>query len=625
VATITVYPDPSTGATTVDGIVDRESVDESFSTIRAGAGTLVDAGQTVPNLPYIQSTTTSNQYQRLRRGIYTFDTSAIGAGAAVTGATLSIYGTSQFNGLGNPDLHVAAATPAANNTLDASDYSNVGNTSFGSVTYAGYNTGGYNDITLNSSGMANINTTGISRFCTRLSWDMLNDTTGLVWGSNKQSYFVNRMADFTGTTADPKLTVTYNPAFLISTSESITVSESIYFTREYKDQRQNSETTNAGFGEFSFVRYRGQSFTAAFATLTAIGFQMISQGSKGLKVYLYAADSSGLPTGSELYSFVIANAQVSTSFKQYRLPVAQTLTPGNRYCFYLAPWDTSGDAYSDDYRDLRHVNSSTYSSNYAIVNNNGTWSQSDSGDLDMWFETYGRPPNLTGNTRATLYPTATGVTNSMDSAQGSGSPASKLIAIQETAVDDGVSYIYDPTSSTEEFFNLSDSQIPAASNIHRVRVHLRWKGVDPVDADCQIAVYIGSTKYYSNSKETRKQTDYRDDYYDWETNPNSGVLWTIADIDNLQIGIKNTNAVGKQFSQLYAVVDYVSGYTASVSDSITVNDASPTVQVESPAAPPEIANSENITVSENVAVAHFFAVDSTSFGYKRGVRITTPN
>lgn len=140
--------------------------------------------------------------------IYTFSTSTIGAGSTISDATLSLFGTAKTNALGSPDLHLAGATPAADNTLASSDYPNVQATSFGNVTYANWSTTAYNDVTLDANGIANVNKTGISRFSARTDWDINNSFTG-VWASAALSNLTHNTADAAGTANDPKLVVTY--------------------------------------------------------------------------------------------------------------------------------------------------------------------------------------------------------------------------------------------------------------------------------------------------------------------------------------------------------------------------------------------------------------------------------
>ena len=161
--TSTFYPDANPESTSVDGYVARTGVDETFSTIRGGAGTTANDSDNDEGYATLIASTTSNQYAQMFRSIVLFDTSSIPDGDTISSATISFYGNFKFNGLGstNLEMDVTASTPAANTSLVAADYQQLGSTSFGSVSYASYSTTGYNDITLNSSGLADISKTRV--------------------------------------------------------------------------------------------------------------------------------------------------------------------------------------------------------------------------------------------------------------------------------------------------------------------------------------------------------------------------------------------------------------------------------------------------------------------------------
>lgn len=214
-ATLTVYPDPSTGATTVDGRVSRYGVDETLGTIRAGAGNSHNDTGTGAQVASLTGSSTSNQYSGADRFMMTFDTSALTASATISAAVLSILGSGKTDGLlgetsANSVAVLVAATPASNNDLVDADYSQVGTTDFGrSVQQNSWSTSAYNDITLSASGIANISKTGISKFATRYGWDFDNTTTGLTWADTATQEIVGVSADTADVTSDPKLVITY--------------------------------------------------------------------------------------------------------------------------------------------------------------------------------------------------------------------------------------------------------------------------------------------------------------------------------------------------------------------------------------------------------------------------------
>lgn len=209
-STLTAYPDAGSTGTTIDGDVMRTGVSEDFATIRAGAGnSRTDTG--TQGGPFIEANFGAGSWNKLHRYIATFDTSTLTSGAIITDAVISFWGDGKGQDAGTPASHIGGATPASNNALVASDYGQCGSTSFANVAYASFDATNtvYTNYTLDSNGIANISKTGISRFCHRLSWDMLNNTTGLGGGGFNNSFFRYKFADQTGTSNDPKLVVTY--------------------------------------------------------------------------------------------------------------------------------------------------------------------------------------------------------------------------------------------------------------------------------------------------------------------------------------------------------------------------------------------------------------------------------
>lgn len=202
------YPDANVETTTVDGIVRRNAVDETWATIQAGAGTSASPSTTADKDAFLQASEVTNQYQELRRGIYLFDTSSISSSANIISTAFSLYGTNKWNGLGAPTLVVVSSTPASNTDLVTGDFAQLGTTTLGSIAYASYSTTAYNDISILKSSLT---VGGITKLGTRLEWDRSGSFTG-VWKSNATggySGFRPAFADDTGIDTDPKLIVTW--------------------------------------------------------------------------------------------------------------------------------------------------------------------------------------------------------------------------------------------------------------------------------------------------------------------------------------------------------------------------------------------------------------------------------
>ena len=193
----------SSGANSpVDGYVGRTTAGESFSTISDGVGTEATTTAHAMTIALGSAGATPNIFFALRRGIFCFDTSSLPSEAVITAAVVSLYGSSKTNTNGSPDLYITGSTPASTSNLSNSDYENTQDIMFGSIVYASFSTSGYNDITLNGNGIANINYTGISKFAAKLSWDALSSFSG-TWTNGGNSSFV------TNSSNAPKLTITY--------------------------------------------------------------------------------------------------------------------------------------------------------------------------------------------------------------------------------------------------------------------------------------------------------------------------------------------------------------------------------------------------------------------------------
>ena len=202
--TLTAYPQAGAGGgnITVDGTIYtflRGTWDEART---ATSGDGVAASPDTVGSIYVGSFSGSYGCNRF---FATMDTSSLGAGSTISSATFDLYIT-YFNGpAGAANINLLASTQASNNNLVAADYDNFGTTIFAQRAYDATTTGSYRSWTLNSSGLAAINKTGISKFALR---DNDYDTGGTDPGANE--YEINfYTADRTGTSEDPKLVVTY--------------------------------------------------------------------------------------------------------------------------------------------------------------------------------------------------------------------------------------------------------------------------------------------------------------------------------------------------------------------------------------------------------------------------------
>ncbi|MEW6775624.1 MAG: hypothetical protein AB1405_04990 [Bdellovibrionota bacterium] len=206
--TLVTYPDAGSGGTTCDGMLEHDE-SLSFANLRAAAGNAVNLTDTANQVTLQANNSITDVYDFITRIILTYDTRAIPAAAPIFSATHSLGMGPPTTDLGDTSFHLAGASPAADNTLAASDYANVQRTSFGSFpSLSSIVPNAINDMPLNASGIAAIAKGGITKFSLQLGWDLTGTYTG-TWSAGAQTKAILAMADFEGTTADPKLTVEY--------------------------------------------------------------------------------------------------------------------------------------------------------------------------------------------------------------------------------------------------------------------------------------------------------------------------------------------------------------------------------------------------------------------------------
>jgi hypothetical protein len=154
---------------------------------------------------------------RVDRGYLYFDTSSIPDGAEITSAVLCLYGETDES---DTDFDIVITNgqptyptdPLTAGDFDKTHYSGTGNGTFNT---SGFSTSGYNEITLNSTGLGWIDDDGVTKLCLRSSRDVAATTpTG-------DEYIAVYSSDETGTSKDPYLEVAFGyPIVSVSGIES---------------------------------------------------------------------------------------------------------------------------------------------------------------------------------------------------------------------------------------------------------------------------------------------------------------------------------------------------------------------------------------------------------------------
>jgi len=203
----TFYPGSEGAGNPVDGAVYCDGSATSLSNLRNGNGTGNYNGGCLCSL---DADFNQDTYSSLGRGEICFKTDSLGSDN-IESVEISLYGKTGMSYLGTTDLHICQSNPSSTTTLTNSDYEAMKDytTSFGSISYASFSVSGYNDITLNSSGLSNINKSGISKFGIKTGWDINNSFTG-TWARNSATVFSGYYSVNSGTSNDPKLTVTHS-------------------------------------------------------------------------------------------------------------------------------------------------------------------------------------------------------------------------------------------------------------------------------------------------------------------------------------------------------------------------------------------------------------------------------
>jgi len=197
-------------STAQDAALYREHKSESWSTIKENA-TGTKNSSAAYGAVAMQPEASSNLWKGLYRAGFPFDTSSLN-GQVVSSATFSVYGyLEQDTGGYGIEMNIYSFTPTNIDATSGTDYyyTHFGTTAFSSSkNLAAYSTSGYNDFTLNASGIASISVVGEKTgFGTREPTYDAGSTTPSWQSGQPSSYMWCYYSEETATTKDPKLVV----------------------------------------------------------------------------------------------------------------------------------------------------------------------------------------------------------------------------------------------------------------------------------------------------------------------------------------------------------------------------------------------------------------------------------
>ena len=208
-ATLTAYSQAGYGGSNVtcDGYTYWSGGNVSFSTLVSNAGTTSYPGVATLDV-WLACGSTTNNFIRLDRAFASFDTSSLGSTAIISDGTVSLYSANAATvNLGAMSLTAVGSTQANANTCVAADHSQVGSTSFGSISSGLWGSSGYQSIAFNAQGIAAISKTGLTKLAFRIEWDR-SGSFGGTWFNSQSNVFFFYGAD-QGSGYAPRLAVTY--------------------------------------------------------------------------------------------------------------------------------------------------------------------------------------------------------------------------------------------------------------------------------------------------------------------------------------------------------------------------------------------------------------------------------
>lgn len=162
--------------------------DASYANTRNGAGTF----DGVLNWGNVNTAGFSNTFDgtnyAIDRFFFHFDITSIPTNATIVSAFLRVVGTNTTNtNVDSDSVTIVQSTVTSNTTIVQGDWTNIGSTSYGSLAFASYNNAGNNDITLNATGVAAIQSAlgGHVKMGGRTAKDISNTTPS---GANQQTF-----------------------------------------------------------------------------------------------------------------------------------------------------------------------------------------------------------------------------------------------------------------------------------------------------------------------------------------------------------------------------------------------------------------------------------------------------
>lgn len=245
----------------------------------------------------------TKDYDYLSRGIIMFDTSSLPDDATIISAYLSLYCTNKIDFM-SQSINFTSVTPTSTSAISTADYNvaNYGSTKFSADTsITSLTLNAYNNFTLNASGLAAINLTGVTKFAVRLVSDITDTAPTATWLADTTS-----VASFhSGTnTNKPRLVVTYTSVSSVVSWVADALTDQAFIL--YDEAPIDAYFDTKAFAPAGLPnRYRLQKFYSLFSNIGSYNIQLgWSNGDFGsFRNYLVALSSNSAPVwgGGELW------------------------------------------------------------------------------------------------------------------------------------------------------------------------------------------------------------------------------------------------------------------------------------------------------------------------------------
>jgi len=209
--TTTFFPDPDVESTSVDGELQNSTGNETWATKHDDtvATSASDNGALMSFFVLTADLGTVN-WNNMLRSVFLFDTSSLPDGDTIDSATFQFVAAGKGDALYDLSMAFVTSAPASNTALVVGDYDSLGGTRQATdlnVTSVTADNSTYNTMTLNSTGLGNIDKTGVSKFGGRCDADADDSEPATINDDDDAMNVDVRGADEAGTSKDPKLVV----------------------------------------------------------------------------------------------------------------------------------------------------------------------------------------------------------------------------------------------------------------------------------------------------------------------------------------------------------------------------------------------------------------------------------